>query len=112
MITERLPFAEALVRRGARALLKGVMKPNTAAPPDQPRAAARPDSLRLSEADQFVALVYELLDAHSDTAQLASEMDFDQSWDAHLDYLRALQRKGREVLAQTSAERPVSTRWG
>jgi hypothetical protein len=110
MITERLPFAEALVRRGARALLKGVMKPNTAAPPDQPRAAARPDSPRLSEADQFVALVYELLDAHSDTAQLASEMDLDHSWDPHLDYLRALQRKGREVLAQTSAERPGSTR--
>jgi hypothetical protein len=111
MSIERLPFAEALVRRGARALLKGVMTPNTAAPPDQPRAVALPDSTRLFEADRVVALVYELLDAHSDSTRLASELDFDQFWDAHLDYLRALQRKGREVLAQTCAERPLSTRW-
>jgi hypothetical protein len=97
----------ALVRRGARVRLKGVTKPDTAPPPDQPRPVARPDSTQPSEADQVVALVYELLDAHDDTMQLASEMDFDQFWGAHLDYLRALQRKGREVLARTSAERPV-----
>jgi hypothetical protein len=107
IIIERPPFAYALVRTGARALLKGVMTPTTAAPPDQPRAVARPDSTQLFEADRVVALVYELLDAHSDTTQLASELDFDQSWDAHLDYLRALQRTGREVLAEASAERPV-----
>jgi hypothetical protein len=82
------------------------MKPKTALAPGQPRPGALPDSTRLSEADQVVALVYELLDAHSDATQLASEMDFDQFWDAHLDYLRALQRKGREVLAHSSAARP------
>jgi hypothetical protein len=45
------------------------------------------------------SLVYELLDAHDDTAQMASELVLDPLWQAHLDYLRALQRKGRETLA-------------
>jgi hypothetical protein len=43
--------------------------------------------------------VYELLDAHDDTAQMASDLVLDPVWEAHLDYLRALQRKGRETLA-------------
>jgi hypothetical protein len=49
----------------------------------------------------LVTLVYELLDAHDDTARLAFESDLDGSsrWPVHLDYLRALQREGREVLA-------------
>src|SRR5579875_3174524 len=37
------------------------------------------------------ALVYELLDAHLDTIELAQR--------AHLDYLRALERTGRALLA-------------
>src|SRR5215212_6791477 len=45
-------------------------------------------------------LAYELLDAHTDTAQLADGLAYDPSWAAHLDYLRALQRKGREMLAR------------
>jgi hypothetical protein len=49
----------------------------------------------------LTGLVYELLDAHCDTARLASGMDASGGWDAHLDYLRALQRKGREMLAHT-----------
>ena len=44
-------------------------------------------------------LVYELLDAHADTARLASEFDELPAWAAHLDYLRDLQRVGRETLA-------------
>ena len=52
----------------------------------------------------LVALAYELLDAHSDTAQLADGLPYDRSWAAHLDYLRALQRKGREMLARTAPE--------
>lgn len=65
------------------------------------RAAARD-----SRADELAALVYELLDAHSDTTQLAAEHehDGDVRWRAHLDYLRALQRTGREALARTSHE--------
>jgi hypothetical protein len=47
-------------------------------------------------------LVYELLDAHVDTMRLAHDLDGDAAWAAHLDYLRDLQRVGREALAQTS----------
>ncbi len=49
-------------------------------------------------------LAYELLDAHTDTAQLVDGLPYDPSWAAHLDYLRALQRKGREMLAHTAPE--------
>jgi len=44
-------------------------------------------------------LAYELLDAHSDTAALASERSDSLVWEAHLEYLRQLQRVGRETLA-------------
>ena len=47
-------------------------------------------------------LVYELLDAHLDTMRLAHDLDGDAAWAAHLDYLRDLQRVGREALAHTS----------
>ena len=56
--------------------------------------AARP--LTCAELTRFV---YELLDAHDDTARIAREQDSEMRWEAHLDYLRALQRKGRELLA-------------
>jgi len=51
-------------------------------------------------------LVYELLDAHVDTMRMAFEMDGDPAWAAHLDYLRDLQRVGREALARGSRVRP------
>lgn len=54
---------------------------------------------RRSRSEQLVRLVYELLDAHADTEQLSRHLDGDLRWRAHLDYLRALQRVGREVLA-------------
>lgn len=54
--------------------------------------------------ERLVRLVYELLDAHSDTATIAPEHPLDPAWQAHLDYLRALQRTGRELLAQTTVE--------
>jgi hypothetical protein len=41
-------------------------------------------------------LVYELLDAHDDTAQLAADLAIDSHWRVHLEYLRDLQRYGRE----------------
>ena len=44
-------------------------------------------------------LLYELLDAHVDTMRMARELDGDPDWAAHLDYLRDLQRIGREALA-------------
>ena len=51
-----------------------------------------------------VALIYELLDALDDTAQLGEHLREDQNWEAHLDYLRALQRTGREMLARMPAD--------
>jgi hypothetical protein len=52
---------------------------------------------------ELEALVYELLDAHDDTARLAEGLG-DIAWEIHLDYLRALQRKGRAVLARLGLE--------
>jgi hypothetical protein len=52
-------------------------------------------------------LICELLDAHSDTIELicrdrpGSPGDLD--WPAQLDYLRALQRRGKEILARAGA---------
>jgi hypothetical protein len=45
-------------------------------------------------------LVYELLDAHGDTVMLAGEPLDGVEWHAHLEYLRGLQRVGRETLAR------------
>jgi hypothetical protein len=59
----------------------------------------------------LAALAYELLDAHADTAELADGLQCDWSWAAHLDYLRALQRKGREMLAATAPQRLPSSTW-
>ena len=61
--------------------------------------------------DGLAELAYELLDAHTDTAQLVDGLPYDPSWAAHLDYLRALQRKGREMLARTAPEQLSPFRW-
>jgi hypothetical protein len=53
--------------------------------------------------EYVVALVYELLDAHGDTMRIARDMDGDPTWAAHLDYLRDLQRVGRQALAQLTS---------
>jgi hypothetical protein len=59
----------------------------------------------------LAGLAYELLDAHTDTARLVEGLPYDQSWAAHLDYLRALHRKGRELLARTAPEELSPCRW-
>lgn len=64
------------------------------------RSDRRPDA---EAAAGLALLAYELLDAHADTAQLADGLAYDRSWEVHLDYLRALQRKGREMLARSAA---------
>lgn len=51
----------------------------------------------------LVELVYELLDAHDDTARLAQDLGPDVKWAAHLDYLQQLQRVGRELLSTDTA---------
>jgi hypothetical protein len=59
--------------------------------------------------DRLTALVYELLDAHDDTARLAAERPpsadpvSDLRWQAHLAYLRDLQRVARGLLARDAA---------
>ncbi len=53
--------------------------------------------------ESLTELVYELLDAHQDTARLASELACGDRWAAHLDYLRDLQRVGREALARAES---------
>ena len=50
--------------------------------------------------EQLSRLVYELLDAHSDTERLVLERRNELHWRAHLNYLRDLQRLGRAVLAE------------
>jgi hypothetical protein len=50
--------------------------------------------------EQLARVVYELLDAHSDTERLLRERPTELHWRAHLSYLRDLQRLGREALAQ------------
>jgi hypothetical protein len=57
-----------------------------------------------------VTLIYELLDAHQDTAEIAQDLCDDPEWAAHLDYLRALQRTGREMLARMPAGEPDEAR--
>jgi hypothetical protein len=58
------------------------------------------DARTTTAAGQLQALVYELLDAHVDTMMLAGGTSGGHGWAAHLDYLRDLQRVGRETLAR------------
>lgn len=72
---------------------------------------ARPHPHHAAEpvADALSALVDELVDAHEDTVRIACESQATGSpvdelrWQIHLDYLRALQRAGREALAHLHA---------
>ena len=52
--------------------------------------------------EYLVRLVYELLDAHGDTVDLAQQpvASEDPAWAAHVDYLQTLQRLGRETLSR------------
>ena len=61
------------------------------------------DTTGCRPADQVGRLLYELLDAHIDTIKLAGELEREPCWAAHLDYLRDLQRIGREALARAAA---------
>ncbi len=60
------------------------------------------DTRGATPADLLSGLLYELLDAHVDTMKLAAELEENQAWAAHLDYLRGLQRVGRETLARVA----------
>ena len=64
--------------------------------PRYPRWDMAPSSAAF---EQLTRLVYELLDAHDDTARIATGQDLDPRWKAHLSYLRDLQRVAHELLA-------------
>lgn len=64
--------------------------------------------IEVTPVEYLTRLVYELLDAHEDTAELAGELAGDPRWAAHLDYLRDLQRVGREALAEVAPQAPPS----
>jgi hypothetical protein len=68
-----------------------------------PRRLVRAPSPSVAYADT-ITLIYELLDAHRDTAEIAQDLSDDPEWAAHLEYLRALQRIGREMLARMPAD--------
>jgi hypothetical protein len=54
--------------------------------------------------DGLTDLVYELLDAHTDTEKLANGPTTGLLWRIHLHYLRDLQRTGREILARAVSQ--------
>lgn len=93
----------ARVCGGAAAVINRVLKISLGGPVTPPCGASRTER-DPAVLTQVAPLIYELLDAHDDTAQLASELALDQIWDVHLAYLRKLQRTGREVLAELSRE--------
>ncbi len=72
--------------------------------PSGPIVTLYPPVRDTATADSRLAeLVYELLDAHGDTMRLADDEVETPAWAAHLDYLRDLQRVGRELLARLEA---------
>ena len=68
----------------------------SAYPPIPSPASAHPEGL--------ARLVYELLDAHSDTERLVRQRSSELQWRIHLGYLQDLQRLGRETLAHAIGE--------
>jgi hypothetical protein len=58
------------------------------------------DAMSKQQVTNLAELVYELLDAHVGTIALAGETRDSTAWAAHLDYIRDLQRVGRERLAR------------
>jgi hypothetical protein len=64
------------------------------------RAVIDADTNGATTTNHVNRLLYELLDAHIDTIKLADGLSENQRWAAHLDYLRDLQRVGRETLAR------------
>lgn len=92
-----LAGAQAWARGSADSLLRHILHPGSAQPVSPADAARRLESL-----------IYELLDAHQQTARLAEDMEWDPEWREHLAQLRRLQRKSREVLsAGSSAPEPI-----
>ena len=110
----RLPASPAIKLQAAACTGRAVVSLRLGATDRRAHAAAQaahPDATGTSSGGDhrpdaevgggLAELAYELLDAHTDTAQLVEGLPYDPSWGAHLDYLRALQRTGRAILART-----------
>ena len=92
--------ADSLARHVRLSQLAALRVPAPGHQPDPVEAARRLESL-----------VYELLDAHHETARLAVDLEWDPDWSDHLAYLRELQRVSREVLSAASVTAgPLSNR--
>jgi hypothetical protein len=85
-----------LTRAGADALID---RARAAGRGGQANGAAGPRATDATSLSAVSELVYELLDAHEDTAQMAAWFRCDPDWREHLQRLQTLQRQGRETLA-------------
>jgi hypothetical protein len=96
-------------RASADSLLQHAQSSELAAlaPGRQAVAGSHPETRRPLE-----ALIYDLLDAHHETARLAEGLRWDPEWCDHLEDLRRLQRVTREALSAASpaGERLVDQR--
>ena len=77
--------------------------------PYQARYPARAMAPTPGACEQLTRLVYELLDAHDDTARIATGQHLDVRWQVHLSYLRDLQRVARELLAHAGQQEGAQT---
>jgi hypothetical protein len=60
-----------------------------------------PQTAAAARSDDLLDVLTELIDPHTDTVQLImADERTELEWSAHCDYLRALQRVGRETLAR------------
>jgi hypothetical protein len=67
-----------------------------------------PQTAAAARSDDLLDLLTELIDAHTDTVQLiTSDERTELEWSAHCDYLRALQRVGRETVAHHDQRMPT-----
>ncbi len=77
--------------------------------PHEPRYTRRAMAPSSGAFEQLTRLVYELLDAHDDTARIATGQDLNAHWRVHLSYLRDLQRVARELLAHAGQQEGAQT---
>ncbi len=63
----------------------------------------RPTSEIPARPQVLVEIVDELCEAHLDTIELATNAAMTPEWHRHVDYLRALQRETRALLARAAA---------
>jgi len=97
-----LTGAQVWARTSADSLLRHVRASPLATVPQSARASRRPVQQPAEVRRRLEAIIYQLLDAHQDTARLADRLDWDPDWAEHLDYLRQLQRVSREALSALS----------